>query len=515
VTDADARRIIKERDALLVPVAKNWRTWFRRENRALMKSVGNPTSIPLVAALVKGNAEDFFDAEKPYLETYRRVVPVAGKTVTAILSKKKGDPADPWMQYADDWVRTEGGDLIKDVTGFSHEMVVRITQKAVATAVAEGWAINRLMKQILSDLDTVAEYRARRIARTETMRAYSVASRESAMRLGIEVRKRWLTAQDGRGERHAQDPKYIGLNDQTRKMDEPYDVGGRSGMHPHDPALGAGDTCNCRCCEVYDPVDKAPDAVVPSEIEPEADPVADPANPFTGLSDRDWEWGNYRNGDPALAGIYRAKGFDGLPTVLPDAEFDALEGQTLWRGVRGAQYAEQFRSGEYYPGLGVFGNGTYSAGPTPGAKVWQSYRVARNYSGGELDGLWTMKLKPGARVGRMEDIRTTKWEWESWLRSKNVIPHSGTSTSDWPALTAKQEQEIRSEIANRFGVTVPDNVSGEDAARLLLDEGRLASVLGYDAYYLDVPQSTTQYVIIQNRTAVNVRQNLLVPTEND
>ena len=86
--------------------------------------------------------------------------------------------------------------------------------------------------------------RAENIARTETLIAQSKVGHESYMRNGIGGHEwAWREGMLGgvRDEHQAADG-------QVKPIDEPFDVGGTSLMHPGDPAGGAEDNCGC-CCE--------------------------------------------------------------------------------------------------------------------------------------------------------------------------------------------------------------------------------------------------------------------------
>jgi HK97 family phage portal protein len=103
------------------------------------------------------------------------------------------------------------------------------------------------------DYQTNYQYRPMLIARTEVGIAASkganleaVSLNQDIQPLGIELRKRWVSVIDSRTrEDHAK------MNGKVVAMDEPYDVGGVSMMHPKDPAGGPANVCQCRCDEVY------------------------------------------------------------------------------------------------------------------------------------------------------------------------------------------------------------------------------------------------------------------------
>jgi hypothetical protein len=69
--------------------------------------------------------------------------------------------------------------------------------------------------------------------------------------------------------------------------------------------------------------------------------------------------------DPILGEIARQNGFDALPQLVdPDRFQSAIDGgqPEMWRAVPEQRYVEQFKTGDYFPGSGIHGNGTYALG---------------------------------------------------------------------------------------------------------------------------------------------------------
>ncbi len=164
------------------------------------------------------------------------------------------------------------------------------------------------------------------------------------------------------------------------------------------------------------------------------------------------------DGDNRLAEIWRIQGFDGKPRVVSAAEFDALPERdyiTLHRGIGGndaAEYAEQFRSGEAFPGLGVFGNGTYTS---TNAKTGAAY--------GRTGVVMRMAIARDARIVSFADLVN--------------------AADDMPILDQ-------------------DDAHGEVFGNM----GRLASALGYDAIAMrsSTGGADDYEFIIQNRSALIV-----------
>ena len=92
-------------------------------------------------------------------------------------------------------------------------------------------------------------------------------------------------------------------------------------------------------------------------------------------------------GNAELHAVQALRGYNGKPTVLSKADFNALMAKgdhvEALRGMKAvgrftaADFAEQYRTGEHYPGYGIFGSGTYSDSNKGARNVAQTYATAR------------------------------------------------------------------------------------------------------------------------------------------
>lgn len=185
--------------------------------------------------------------------------------------------------------------------------------------------------------------------------------------------------------------------------------------------------------------------------------------------------------DGFLAEVYEEQKFDGLPEVISEKELAARiwdEGYIpMMRGLSDKRFVEQFKRGNYFAGLGIYGNGTYAA--TAGEAMLKELRgyssnadeflaaiqdgyageVARDYAGPAANdgGVMTMALKPNSKIIEKNDIEAMLY---NELRGK----------------TDPFEQKV------------------------LNDLGRFAAMKGYDAIYV----KNRDYYVVLNRTAVVV-----------
>lgn len=111
-------------------------------------------------------------------------------------------------------------------------------------ALDEGWGTTSMVKE-LEDTELPA-WRARLIARTETVRATNIAQMMQAVQSPFKMKKMWLAVDDNRTRythKHG-----TGVDGEVRDLTEPYSNGGQ---FPGDPRLDASEVCNCRCTQGY------------------------------------------------------------------------------------------------------------------------------------------------------------------------------------------------------------------------------------------------------------------------
>ncbi|MGM7634173.1 phage portal protein [Bacillus sp. Hm123] len=133
--------------------------------------------------------------------------------------------------------------LVTKISEFTRETL----RSAISDGVDKGESLQQIAKRIEKVYgDDFGPKRAMNIARTEVVAASNAGAREGAIATGLDLEKQWVTTIDGRErESHAD------CNGQTREMNDPYDVGGHSGMFPGDPKLPAKERIKCRCAEKH------------------------------------------------------------------------------------------------------------------------------------------------------------------------------------------------------------------------------------------------------------------------
>jgi hypothetical protein len=169
-----------------------------------------------------------------------------------------------------------------------------------------------------------------------------------------------------------------------------------------------------------------------------------------------------RGFDHVLAQIAQRQGFDAKPQVVTSDELDKAVADgwiETWRGVSdadddahtAAKISERLRTGDYEPGMGVYGNGIYVSQERQTAKVFTELRARE----GRIGEISRIAIRPDAKVADYDDLLP---EYEAYLRA---LPDGG----ELPAFSALAE-----------------NPDPELARSLVMaDIGRWAAARGIDA----------------------------------
>lgn len=189
--------------------------------------------------------------------------------------------------------------LVDVVQGFTADLIRRISDETraqinaiLATAILRGDTVLDAARRIGRSLNQPGtafggiSLRAERIARTEILRAYSIAQQGRIRQVADYVpglKKQWVATLDERARR-----EHRLAHGQIRNWDEPFDVGGEKLMYPRDPGGSPGNTIQCRCIHVAIPPEFEEQAqlappeervVIPPRFEEERLPFVPPPPP--------------------------------------------------------------------------------------------------------------------------------------------------------------------------------------------------------------------------------------------
>lgn len=159
-----------------------------------------------------------------------------------------------WISKLLEYVRSDCGTLIQQSTRNMYQGIRKNAQKAIALAANEGWGADRTANEIIKLQGQMDNFRAMRIARTEVMRASNEGAMIGAGELDIQLKKVWISTEDGRTRTYADgDFDHSIMNGVSVEMNEPFDVSGENMDYPGDPNGSEGNTINCRCAVAFEP----------------------------------------------------------------------------------------------------------------------------------------------------------------------------------------------------------------------------------------------------------------------
>lgn len=208
----------------------------------------------------------------------------------------------------------------------------------------------------------------------------------------------------------------------------------------------------------------------------------------------------------ALKAIIARQGFDGPPKVVSGKDFDAAAAagdvRETWRGLsppaRGpspAAMAEQYRTGDFYVGLGINGDGTYVAIGKTDAQTYGST-------------LLRIGLRKDAKVISADalDVEMDRF-FDGLDRRRKSAELRRLDEKLLKDLGAAKTARARANIRRKYR----DAVFGLDSDRsiaLQRDPGIFAALRGYDAIEIPKDRSPDRHheMIILNRSATIVQE---------
>ena len=189
-------------------------------------------------------------------ELYRETAVIFGNASYRAVRNQSRKAADPFglntyfISQIVQFLALYGFQLIADMTQTSKKKLTDI----ITQGVQEGLGIDEMVRIITSDDELgYSAMRAKRIARTEVMRASNYAALQGAKSHNFEVDKVWIAARDSRTRRIPRNTyDHLHMDGQQVAYDQPFTSTGKKGdtvlaVAPGDPTAPAGFTINCRC----------------------------------------------------------------------------------------------------------------------------------------------------------------------------------------------------------------------------------------------------------------------------
>lgn len=215
--------------------------------RALMRQLGQATADLKAGREVRIREEPIRQA---YHLLYRTVMPEFGKHIVdkfksshLNMQTKRDDFLEPnWEDIVTRFVNISLGARIVGVTQTGQELVERI----ITQAMSEELSIPQTVKLLRSKWIDITRYRATMIARTEIITASNAGTFNSALNLGVPLKRQWLAT----GGKRTRDTHAM-AHGQEIDLRGNYVVGGELLRFPGDPKGSADNIINCRCSETY------------------------------------------------------------------------------------------------------------------------------------------------------------------------------------------------------------------------------------------------------------------------
>jgi hypothetical protein len=274
--------------------------------------------------------------------------------------------------------------------------------------------------------------------------------------------------------------------------------------------------------------------------------------------------GTTADGDPILYELYRQQGYNAKPHVLSKADMDLYvkDGEIeLFRGVRDSysvsavDMQENYRNGPHYAGSGVYGQGSYFAGPSSetSTSAWptdraSAIRTASSYAGAQVNSDGSVSkarrgsmiratIRKDAKIAKYQELRdelhalhtgllkqataleraatrpvTTRYqalvqqlktEQDKHLTPTGKVPKAAKAKGLYDALEAriaKLRKRSSREYDKAYAASGAKALEAREEA-LPNDVGHYAVMKGYDVIH----QQSQDYYVVLNRGAVRVQ----------
>lgn len=231
-------------------------------------------------------------------------------------------------------------------------------------------------------------------------------------------------------------------------------------------------------------------------------------------------------GDKIMERIWREQGFDAKPTIISDAQYEALKQQgwqPAYRGIAAStqelvdEYINAFKTGEPFAGKGMFGNGTYSSFGTEVADRFTQLTASgvKVPHGERMD----LLINPNARVIDLQELYdkvevTRDKLYAQQDRVQDILDR------EYPRSVVNADGVETYVEFDKWQKTVPPELLKElkdidNMKRITEDPARWAAMNGYDAVRIVNPVVSMYprtvvddtYINILNRSIVAVKGN--------
>ena len=325
----------------------------------------------------------------------------------------------------------------------SYQWYNRQVQTAITQGIIQGESLDKIAHRIgkqTGETSMTAMLRNARTMQTGAQNAGRIEGLHQAQELGIKVKKQWMATLDS----HTRDA-HADLDGQIADVDEPFDSELGPIMYPGDPDADPANVWNCRCTLVY-VYPEYPNSMERRDNETgenvgdmtyreweemkrgeEAEPIDTPeptSRTTVDGTDISTTWERRPDQfDYEIEDIINAQGFDGLPMVVGDDEFEqAMQDSNLYmQRVYSADskeileaYRNDLYNGEFHVDCAVggadFGQGMYASGDFTLKQIDSVIEDSQRYvkisenRGFEYSYIEKMTMRSDARVISYDDL---------------------------------------------------------------------------------------------------------------
>jgi HK97 family phage portal protein len=200
------------------------------------------------SSLTKAFDQKLFDDAASDSQMQQALKPVLiqlGKDQGALAMVFAGDTEDEFRMTAA-YEKFLNDRTAKAVGNFNDETLAALN-KTLSEGIAQGEPISELTKRVKSVYDGIDNYRAKRIARTETLSASNTATNEAYKQTGYVTGKEWVVNPDACEQCLEFEGKTIGLDETYLALGESYSVGENTFTNDYIDIDSPPLHPNCRC----------------------------------------------------------------------------------------------------------------------------------------------------------------------------------------------------------------------------------------------------------------------------
>ena len=221
--------MFKRRDSFFPPAEKIVKRTFQQMRTPVIAAIGtNKESIKGVNAAIKS-------FEPQTLKMIQSIWIMAGNDGYKFAAENFGSHQQKvaaWLSYVAGYMNTQGGAKIKGITAETQDLI----QHALFAGMEQEESIPELTDRVQGVFDGMEDWRATRIARSETVDAYNQATLQQGRDAGSTLDIMWIATDDDRTR-----PAHAAMDGQTIPHDQ------TEGFDCEDGTNWPGEAVNCRC----------------------------------------------------------------------------------------------------------------------------------------------------------------------------------------------------------------------------------------------------------------------------